>query len=123
MSDLLDLAEAQLLSPRPHSNRMACWLARSAMEEVIDNLLVAADLHPGEWASARSKLTCLEVAYEDSAIPGKVQYAWSRLSDACHQHAYQLSPTYSETKHLVELVRSVSPAITAGACEEPMAGH
>lgn len=110
MSDLLELAETQLLSPGPHSNRMACWLARSAMEDIIDELLATKGFHPGERASARSKLTCLEVAYEGTAIPRRAQYAWSRLSEACHQHAYQLSPTYSETEHLVHLVRSVSPA-------------
>lgn len=108
MSDLLGLAEARLDSPTPHSNRMACWLARSAMEETVDQLLAAKGLELGPLASTRSKLTCLEVAYENTDIAARAQYAWSRLSDACHQHAYELSPTYVETTHLVELVRSIA---------------
>lgn len=112
MSDLLDLAEAQLNLPTPHSNRMACWLARAAMEEAIDQLLAAKDLQLGQGASARSKLTCLEVCYEHTAIiPRNAQYAWSRLSEACHQHAYELSPTYTETKHLLRLVQSLAELI------------
>lgn len=107
MSDLLGLAEAQLNSPTPHSNRMACWLARSALEELIDRLLEARDLDVGEGASTRSRLTILEVAYEGTPVPAKAQYAWSRLSDACHQHAYELSPNFAETNHLLATVRSI----------------
>ena len=110
MSDLLELAEAQLGSAAPHSTRMACWLARSAMEEIIDVLLRAKAVAPGDWASARSRLTCLQVAYEGSSIPGTAQYVWSRLSEACHQHAYELAPTYSEAQHLLQLVRALANA-------------
>ncbi len=38
----------------------------------------------------------------------KAEYAWNRLSDACHQHAYQLTPTYSEVRHLVGLVEELA---------------
>lgn len=113
MSDLLELAEAQLASPQPHSNRMACWLARSAMEQIIDRLLSAQGVQPGGLASARSKLTCLEVAYEGTAVPSQAQYAWNRLSEACHQHAYELTPTSSEAKHLIEMVRTLQERVSA----------
>lgn len=114
MSDLLGLAEAQLAAARPHSNRMACWLARSALEQAVDDLLASQDVTTGPHASVRSKLTCLEVAYESTDVPAQAQYAWSRLSEACHQHAYQLTPTSSEVKHLIELVRSLREQTTIG---------
>ena len=112
MSELLVLARAQLDASGSHSNRMACWLARAALEETIDRLLEDADVTCGERASGRSKLSCLEVAYADSGVPARAQYAWSRLSEACHHHAYELSPTHSETQHLVDLVGALAtPAI------------
>ena len=103
MSDLLELAVAQLATGDAHANRRACWLARSAMEERLDTLLAARGLDVGERASTRSKLSCLEAAYADQPdLANRAQYLWSRLSEACHQHAYELSPTYSEVRHLLE---------------------
>ena len=111
MSDLLAMARGQLLAAAAHANRRSCWLARAALEDIIDRLLARKGVVPGERASGRSKLTCLEVAYADSpGLAAKAHYAWSRLSEACHQHAYQLSPTYSETKHLLDLVAALSEA-------------
>ncbi|QIX27223.1 hypothetical protein ncot_11900 [Nocardioides sp. JQ2195] len=107
MSNLLDLAEAQLASPGSHGNRMACWLARSALEESIDELLAIKKIEAGERSSTRSKLSCLEVAFEGTGLPSKAQYAWSRLSESCHQHAFKLSPTFSEVEHLIHLVRTI----------------
>ena len=113
MSDLLDVAEAQLAAPSPHSNRMACWLARSALEQAIERLLGARGIQAGARASARSKLTCLEVTYEGTDVPVRAQYAWSRLSEACHHHAYELTPISSEAKHLIELVRMLQDHVPA----------
>lgn len=115
MSDLLTMARTQLASPGSHANRRACWLARSALEDLINRLLAARGINPGARASGRTRLSCLEVAYADvPELPARAQYAWSRLSDACHQHAYQLSPTYSETKHLVSLVDSFVAMLGSG---------
>lgn len=109
--DLLELARNHLAGTSPHANRMACWLARSALEDAVNDLLAATGLDPGPEASTRSRLTCLEVAYRDR--PGLVsgaEYAWSRLSEACHQHAFQLSPSHSEATHLIDLVELVVDA-------------
>lgn len=106
MSTLLPLAVAQLGQDDPHANRRAAWFARSALEDVIVDLLELKQVDVGPLASSRSKLTCLEALYraEDSALASRAQYAWSRLSEACHQHAYELAPTHVEVQHLVELV-------------------
>lgn len=53
----------------------------------------------------RSKLTVLQVAFgPDDALPARAGYAWSGLSQACHHHAFELAPTVSEVRHLIQLV-------------------
>jgi hypothetical protein len=111
VSALLALAETQLQVSGSHSNRIACWLARSALEETLDRLLSEAGISCGDRASARSKLSCLEVEYGNTDLPARAQYAWSRLSEACHHHAYELSPTHSEAQHLVELVHDLDATV------------
>jgi len=108
MTDVLDLARAQLEAGGAHANRRACWLARTAMEECLDGLLDAKDLDVGALASTRSKLACLEVAYAGQPeVAARAQYVWTRLSEACHQHAYQLSPTYGEARDLIVTVATL----------------
>lgn len=107
MTNLLTMAAAQVARQSPHSNRIAAWLTRTALEQIIDELLRAKGIEAG-GASSRARLACLEVAYRDERdVPSRSQYAWTRLSEACHQHAYQLSPTYQEVQHLLEIVRSL----------------
>ena len=109
MSDLIELAREHRAAPGPHANRMACWLARSALEDAVNTLLAEQGIDVGKDASTRSRLTCLEVAFEDRPeLVSGVEYAWSRLSEACHQHAFQLSPTHSEALHLLDLVERLS---------------
>lgn len=108
MSTLLEKASGQLESAGPHSLGRACWLARAALEGVIIDLLTAKGV-TADRASERAKLSCLEGIYVgDRDLVHKAEYAWSRLSDACHQHAYQLAPTYSEVRHLVGLVEELA---------------
>lgn len=106
MNTLLALAVTQLGQGDPHANRRAAWFARAALEDVIDELLAAKQLTVGERASSRAKLSCLEALYRDDNpdLATRAEYAWTRLSEACHQHAYELTPTYVEVRHLVELV-------------------
>lgn len=106
MSTLLPLALAQLSQGDPHANRRAAWFARAALEDVIDDLLAAKQLTVHARASGRAKLSCLEALYrdDDDGLVTRAEYAWTRLSDACHQHAYELTPTYVEVHHLVTLV-------------------
>jgi hypothetical protein len=113
VSELLAMARAQLEQDDANSSRRACWIARSAMEEQLDSLLAARGVDVGPRASTRSKLSCLEAAYDDHrGLPAKAQYVWSRLSEACHQHAYQLSPTHAEAAHLLALVESLDATDT-----------
>lgn len=113
MSALLDKAQEQLDSSGPHALRRACWLARGSLEEVIEALLSAKGIDAHK-ASARAKLSSLEGAYvDDRELTSKADYAWNRLSDACHHHAYQLSPTHSEAKQLIDTVRELGDSLAS----------
>jgi len=107
MSDLLERARLQLSTAGPHATRRACWLARAALEDVIAELLVDRTIQAA-GASERAKLTMLEGAYSDSrGLAGQAQYAWHRLSEACHQHAFELSPTHGEARDLIDIVSGI----------------
>lgn len=103
------LAQARQVLARggAHSNRIACWLARSALEVTVDALLARQGFQLAE-ASMRSKLTVLHVAYEHTEIPRRAAYAWHGLSTVCHRHAFELAPTASEAAHYVEVVARLS---------------
>jgi len=59
----------------------------------------------------RSLLCCFEVAYlDDPALVESAQNAWFGLSNACHYHAFQLTPTAAETQQLIDAVRRVADA-------------
>lgn len=91
-----------------HSNRAACWIARAALEKAVDDLLTAQQRSAPD-ASMRSKLTVLQVAFEqDNDVPARAEYAWSRLSQACHHHAFELSPNATEVRHLIGLVEMLA---------------
>jgi hypothetical protein len=54
----------------------------------------------------RSLLSCLEVASADEpGVAERTEFAWSRLSNACHQHAFELSPTLIEVEAMIATVR------------------
>ncbi|HWC23839.1 MAG TPA: hypothetical protein VG502_16205 [Flexivirga sp.] len=105
---ILDQARDVLDSTSPSRNRIACWLARSALEQVVRELLSAKGRPVGR-ATMASSLTCLEVAYAaDPLVADRAEFAWARLSNACHQHAFELSPTASEAANLVEIVAELA---------------
>lgn len=110
---LLNQSSAVLTQANPHSNAVACWIARAALESVVDDLLTARG-RSAPQASMRSKLSVLQVAFEDTDLPARAEYAWSRLSQACHHHAFQLTPVSTEVRHLIDLVGSL-PAAIAGS--------
>lgn len=91
-----------------HRNRAACWITRAALENAVDDLLDAKQRSAPD-ASMRSKLTLLQVAFDqDNDVPARAEYAWSRLSQACHHHAFELSPNATEVRHLIGLVETLA---------------
>lgn len=106
------LAQARALldgrmSVKSHSARAAAWLTRSALEDIVRELVRAKGAEPGR-ASNRSVLSCLEVLYGDqSDLVVDAQYAWDALSRAAHHHAYELAPTVAEVTDLMRRVNSL----------------
>jgi hypothetical protein len=87
--------------------RAAALLTRQALEASLDQLWRARA--PGvELASARAQLLCLPKYLGDPALAGRVSYAWTGLSRACHHHAYELPPSSSELANWVGIVEELS---------------
>jgi len=108
MTAPLDQATAILngtLPVRIHAPRAAAWITRSALEDILRDLIRAKGVEPGK-AKTRSLLSCIEVLYQDSdpQLPLRAQYAWDALSEACHHHAYELAPTVAEVRSLIDTV-------------------
>lgn len=109
-ASLLSQATALLSDATGYSNRAACWIARAALESTVDELLAGRGRSAPE-ASMRSKLSVLQVAYvQQPDLTEKAEYAWSGLSRACHQHAFELTPAASEVHHLIALVGALIPS-------------
>ena len=118
--DLLERADPMTAGIWP---RATALLARQALEGALDDLwrLRAPGL---EQCSARAQLLCLPFYLRDEELAEGVCYAWAGLSRACHQHPYELSPTFSEllgwlatVERLVARVRSMHGAKPAPAGE------
>lgn len=75
--------------------RAAALLGRQALEEGLG----------GFWdrnapqvrkAAMRTQLVCLEEYLKDADLVHGVRHAWLALTRACHQHPYDLAPTFPE---------------------------
>ncbi len=51
----------------------------------------------------RSQLVVIRVFYGDQ-VANTANIAWIGLSNACHHHAYELTPTVEEVRHWLGLV-------------------
>lgn len=86
---------------RPHAPRAAATLARQALEDLVHHLC------PGlRGATMRSRLISLEYS-DDLGIAGRTKNAWTRLSNACHYHAYELGPSAIEVQELIDDVDEI----------------
>lgn len=102
--ELLGQAQSVLTANRAsgQSARLAAFLARRALEEVIDARCTVLDARaPG--ASTRSQLSILR-SLDDPDVARRAAVAWHRLSNACHLHAYELQPSVAEVEQLCEVV-------------------
>lgn len=100
---ILNVARADGLSAR-----MAAFLARQALEEIIDQRCSNLDA-AAPWATVRSRLVILR-ALDTQEVADSAAIAWSRLSSACHVHAFELQPSTSEIEQLCGVVASLLPA-------------
>lgn len=100
------------LPPRRRT-RAAAVFARGALEHVVDAALLAKG-HDFSEAGMRVRLICLGILVDREAGESAA-VAWGGLSQGCHQHAYELSPTFSEVEHLIALVEKAAAATTGAA--------
>lgn len=113
--DLLERADPMTAGIWPRATSL---LARQALEAALDDLwrLRAPGL---EQCSARAQLLCLPAYLPgNEELAERVSYTWAGLSQACHHHPYELSPTSSEllgwistVEQLIGRVMSVEKAV------------
>lgn len=105
------LAQAQqILATRTTgglSSRMAAFLARRALEEIIEQRCAAVGA-VALAANTRSKLLILRALDEPGAADAAA-LAWHRLSNACHLHAYEMQPSVAEVEQLCGVVAELVP--------------
>lgn len=98
---LLARADALLGSPDRaavgNSARLAAFLARQAVEDLIDARCAALTGVRVVAGTARAKLAVLKSLDTSPAGPVLID-AWHQLTAFCHHHAYQLSPTVPEVR-------------------------
>ena len=104
-----DVADGRHQVPGMSQARAVCLLTRQAFEQVVDALLDIRHL-ACPAASMRARLISLGQAFgtDPDHVAYRADTAWSRLSGACHHHAYELSPSLSEARTLVDDVAWLS---------------
>ncbi|PIB73370.1 hypothetical protein CQY22_017060 [Mycolicibacterium brumae] len=98
---MLARADALLRSPDRaavgNSARLAAFLARQAVEDLIDARCAALTGVPVVTGTTRARLAVLKSLDTTPAGPVLID-AWHQLTTFCHHHAYQLSPTVPEVR-------------------------
>lgn len=105
---LLARADALLDSPEHTavgaSARLAAFLARQAVEDLIDARLVILCEVSTVRGTTKTKLAVLKSIDVTLAGPTLIG-AWHQLTGFCHQHAYQLAPTVAEVREQCRAVQ------------------
>ena len=102
--------ESTVPMPEGRATRAADLLARQVLEEAVRALCRSAGFNLDK-ATMRSRLIVLRVLVDQNAAD-TAEVAWAGLSRACHQHAYELTPTVTEVSHLLDLVTRLSALTT-----------
>jgi hypothetical protein len=97
--------------PAGRSVRSAAVLARQALEQNVDARV--ARLAPGIGrASMKSRLVILQ-RLGDERIGQLARTAWDGLTQACHQHSYEIQPSTLEVRQLIGMVARVIRPVPA----------
>ena len=108
MSTALELARGLVERSGPEVegvwSRAAAHLARQGLEAELR--VFWQRFAPGlEEASIRAQLVCLPFFFRrDRELARLVGWVHGRLSEACHQHPYELAPTLAELQRWLESV-------------------
>lgn len=90
------------------SSRMAAFLARRALEDIVEQRCAVLGAS-APWATTRSKLLILR-ALDTADAADRAAFAWNRLSNACHLHAFEMQPSTAEVEQLCGVVANLLPA-------------
>lgn len=90
-----------------HSPRLAAFLARRALEEVVEQRCEKLGASAPS-ATTRSKLLILRTL-DTSEAADKAALAWNRLSNACHIHAFEMQPSSAEVEKMCGVVADLLP--------------
>lgn len=91
---LLDAPDRTALG---NSARWAAFLARQAVEDLIDARCAELTGVTVVVGTAKARLAVLKSLDKTPAGPALID-AWHQLTGFCHHHAYQLSPTVAEVR-------------------------
>lgn len=80
-----------------NSARLAAFLARQAVEDLIDARCAELTGVQVVIGTAKARLAVLKSLDKTPAGPALID-AWHQLTGFCHHHAYQLSPTVAEVR-------------------------
>lgn len=107
LESAIAILDGHIRTPKTWAPRAAAIMARSHLEGVVVESCrrVGADVPE---ASMRSRLIIWRQLGDDAQAVEMASLAWAGLSQACHQHAYELTPAVSEIRHLLGLVAAVS---------------
>ncbi|QZT57897.1 hypothetical protein [Mycolicibacterium austroafricanum] len=86
--------------------RIAALLARSALEDWLDEQNASWVQQASGFPTTRSKLVALE-AIRGRQLAECAKRVWQGLSRAVHRHAYELQPSVTQVRHLIEAVRDL----------------
>lgn len=101
-----------------NSARLAAFLARQAVEDLIDTRCAELTGVPVVVGTSKAKLAVLKSLDKTPAGPALID-AWHQLTGFCHHHAYQLSPTVPEVRAQCAAVEQaclgVAPELSSGS--------
>jgi hypothetical protein len=90
--------------------RGAAVIGRTALELAVARRLRELTGHPIGTPRVRHQLVCLGELSDGAPWARDAGWAYSALSSACHEHAYELEPNPQEVGHLLDLVERVVEA-------------
>lgn len=100
-----EVLDGAISMPPRRAARAAAMLTRQALEDITHAMCrsVGANL---DRATMRSRLICIRILIGDEDADA-AETGWIGLCRACHHHAYELTPTVAEVRHLVDVVVSL----------------
>ncbi len=118
------LKAAEQLLARPDAKTAGAWpraaalLSRQALEQSLDAYWKLKGL-PLDKLPTGPQLICLSEYLADESLGERVRHAWGALSDACHHHPYEFTPSAGELRSWIETVSAFAQQAQAPGAPEP----